>query len=463
MSARFKLAATLSCVVLAAMAGPASAAVPGIDSPGLDNPSAPTNETLFFHVIGLKEFPINTQPPIDAWTENASFGMTTFTSTCAPPGVPGGYTGRDYHTWYGFSTPGFVEYNNTADGLPRYHPERGLSYDVSLAGDTIDLHWFLSTQTGVPTIGGVPDPNAAPVVVPNVVVRGTMRAGSAIGNLSTYDDGTLVAMGDSAPATLAAQATSGAKWSTVDGLNVYEIVVPMTIKQATIPRLGGYTMRVDTFMPTPQCDDPATTGSFMPNLVKVHTSKDHRPHMDLQVTDPLKIEYMHPQFIGDDVVLHASVNSVFGNYDVDVGAAGLVASISGPTPATSLYKSAVVQRYHEHEHHTEAVDVAFVWPYQKDDAAQGTYAIKLAATNLQHTATALGLADFDIGSQFKVTRCGTTNSTQAADGQTACVDELQDGQGNALSGPTSKSPASGVALLAAGVALAAIVRRRRFS
>ena len=55
----------------------------------------------------------------------------------------------------------------------------------------------------------------------------------------------------------------------------------------------------------------------MPNAVKVHTDPDHRPRMELSIMDPIRLEYLHPQFVGDDLVIHTSMNSAWGNYDVN--------------------------------------------------------------------------------------------------------------------------------------------------
>ncbi|MFO1533129.1 MAG: hypothetical protein ABR562_05455 [Thermoplasmatota archaeon] len=446
--------------------GQAADAYPAI---GLANPEQSSNVTLYFHVNGFQEFPINTQPPADWYHQNAGVGLTTSSTSC---GHTNGAVDKEYHTSYGFSSPGYVEYNYTPDGTPRIHPERGLSYDIKFDGDGFNLYWYLSTQTGVPP-QPQGDPNAAPVVVPNVVVKATLRTGEKITvDDSGYNEGQLVAQGQTAPATLAMQGTTGARWLQVDGLNVYEFRVPMEVKSGTIPKDGGYSLRVDTFMDNPDCNDPSSSGYLMPNLVKIHTSKDYRPRMDVKVFVPIRIEYLHPQFIFDDLVVHTSMNSPWGNYDVDEFPGGIELAIEGPGTASpgacsvkdagkGCYRAAVVQRYHEHDHHTQAVDVSFVWPFAKDHAADGDYKVHLKVYNDQHTAFALATGQFTLGPVLKVTKCGGLESVSNADSNHNCVEELQAKSGEKITAPPQKSPGLQVLAVVAVLGVAGMAVRRK--
>ena len=451
--------AGLAAFAVLAFALPAHAE-PAYPVIGLANPEGSSNVTLYFHIIGFQQFPINTQPPADWYTEDAGIGITTSSTSCghlAPEG-----TSKEFHTTYGYSSPGYVEYNYTPDGKPQTHPERGLSYDIRFDGQSFSLYWYLSTQTGAPA-QPQGDPNTAPIVVPNVVVRATLRTGEKITvDDSGYNEGTIVAQGQTAPATLAMQATQGARWVQVGGLNVYEFKVPMTIASATIPKDGGYSLRVDTFIDNPECSDPAASGYVMPNLVKVHSSKDFRPRMEPRVFVPIRIEYMHPQFIMDDLVVHTSMNSPWGNYDVDETPGGIeltVQDASGKTAAPSLYRAALVQRYHVHDHHTEAVDVSFVWPFQKDHAPDGDYTIHLKAFNDQHTGEALATGKFTIGPVLSVVKCGGLTSVADAKSSDTCVDEVQNPDGSQAT-PAAKSPGLQVVAVLGTVAAVACARRR---
>jgi hypothetical protein len=426
---------------------------------GIANPTQSSNVTLYFHINGFQEFPINTQRPADWYNENAGVGITTSSSTCAglTKGTP---ANKEFHTSYGFSSPGYVEYDFTPDGKPRIHPERGLSYDIQFDGD-FNLYWYLSTQTGVPPQPQA-NPDTAPIVVPNVVVRATIRTGERITvDDSGYNEGAIIAQGQTAPATLALQATTGARWVQVNGVNVYEFVVPMSLKETVIPKDGGYSLRVDTFMDSPACNDP-TQGYLMPNLVKIHTSEALRPRMEPKVFVPVRIEYMHPQFIFEDLVVHTSMNSPFGNYDVDETEGGIelrILDAAGNPAAPGLFRAAVVQRFHEHDHHTEAVDVSYVWPFVKDGAKPGVYTVHLKVYNDQRTAAAYGTAKFEIGDTLKVTKCGTTDSISGAQAQESCVDELQNPDGSQATLQAKESP--GLQVVAAFLVLAVFAARRR--
>jgi len=108
-------------------------------------------------------------------------------------------------------------------------------------------------------------------------------------------------------------------------------------------------------------DNPACTqgvdAALMPNLVRIHSDAAHRPRMEFAVTNPIRIEALHPQFVGDDLVVHTSMNSVWGNYDVgevspytpDVTSDYISVGITGPrsdflATAGSLRAEALLRR-----------------------------------------------------------------------------------------------------------------------
>jgi len=462
------VAVPLLALAIAALVLPSAQAAAGYpDEPGFGNPLA-ANVTLFLHVNGFQEFPINTQRPSDQYHQDVGVGITTSSTGCgsATKGTP---ADREYDTWYGFSSPGLVEYNYTPDGRPYIHPERGLSDDVHLLGDTVVLHWYLSTQTGVPSQPQA-DPNQAPVPVPDVVVQATLRTGESVSaDLSGYNAGTLIAQGQTAPATLALAATQGATWQQVGGQNVYGFDVPLKVATPVIPKDGGFSLRVDAYLANPYCSDPAQ-GAPMPNLVRVHSSPEARPRMDVRVASPIHIDYLHPQFLGDDLVIHASVNAPWGNYDVDAAPQSLqlhILDAQGATVAQSLFRAAVVQRSHEHGAHTSPVDVAYIWPFHQENAPPGTYTVHLEASNLQRTATAYATAQFTIGDQLSVVGCGqgmqmasgTMAPAPASAAEQGCVQELQNPDGTPIQPVAKPSPAAsaGVLIVLTGVAL---LRRR---
>ncbi len=371
---------------------------------GIKNPSTSTPTTLYMHIDGIQDFPINTQQPDDRYQKGEAYGGATTSTSCTPELPTGSLTSNDFHTYYGYSTPGYVEYDFEENGGPRYHKERGISFDAKLdTSHASTVYWYLETQVsaGENSPGGQ-DPNTAPVVVPNVKVRATMRSGDdvSVGD-EAFNAGAVIARGESETLTLDPHNTGGE--GTVGaqpgpgGKHVYEFAVPLSFEGDTITRDESYNVRIDVYIDgIPGCEEPEN-GYFMPNLVRVHTSPEFRPRIDLAVMNPIRIEYIHPQFVGEELVIHTSMNSPWGNYDVDEQPGGITIGVDGPTPAASLARAAFVQRHHEHFFHQEPVDVTYVWPYKQDGAAKGVYHVNVEVWNDQHTALATGKAAFEIG------------------------------------------------------------------
>lgn len=445
---------------------------------GIANPTTPTPTTLYFHIIGHDDMPINTQSPQDNWTAQDALGLGTASSSCAGVGadVPDqGFVGQEHHTFYGYSSPSIVEYNYLENGKPRTHPERGLSYDVQIDNSAPwMLHWYLKTQAVASnTNAGGADPNSAPVVVPNVVVRATVRSGDgiSIGN-KAYNSGDIIAQGQSAPITLAGAATDQVNTdktgfegytAAADGSQIYGFALPLTINNPVIPKLTGYNVRIDVFMANPACSDPSNGGYVMANNVRIYSDKDHRPRMTLNVDNPIRIEYMHPEFVGDELVVHTAENSPWGNYDVNNQQGGVELHITGPGfegDPPHLARAAFVQRFHEHNFHTQAVDVTYAWAYKDDRAQLGTYTVTLTAKNLQETATAKGVTTFEIGKNgLVVQKCGQLEQGSGASAKAACTTEDQSLQGGIT---PKKSPGAGIVFGVGLLAVAALARRRVF-
>jgi hypothetical protein len=436
---------------------------------GITNPNASTPTTLYFHLINFQDFPINTQKPDDRYTDSSAIGLATNTLTCIPNPPVAGSPFQEFHRYYGYSSPSYVEYNFEQDGKPRTHPERGISYDAVIdQGAPFYLYWYLQTMTGAPSGGTPVSPDSAPVVIPNVVVKATIRAGDAISvDDKAYDSGPELVAGQTQPATIgggqvlpaAGQTTASPDVTFVGGAApngpyIYQFKVPMTVATPIIPRATGYNLRVDMYMDNPACVQP--DGKYMANLVKIHTSPQNRPRMEMALMDPIRLEYLHPQFVGDDLVIHTSMNSAWGNYDVnEQDPDGIQVSVTGPSPATSLAKAAIVQRTHEHYHHQEAVDITYVWPYKTDRAQNGLYTVDVKFMNDQRTATAEGVAQFEIGKGTVIGCGGVQEAAQKLNND--CASQVQkDGQAGG-----KKSPGLELVGVLGVVGAALAVARRR--
>jgi uncharacterized protein (TIGR03382 family) len=374
-------------------------AAPATAQVGIENPDLSTPTTLYFHLDAQQDFPINTQPPDDRYAKDDSRGLLAPTTSCIPdPSGQIGLVTQSFHTLYGFSTPGYVEYDFQEEGGPRIHPERGLAYDIEIdPGADANLYWYLRTRfAGGDSRLPADAVDDLPVVVPEVSVRATIRTGDdvSIGG-AAYNAGSLIAQGTSAPMLVAPDA-SNPHYIPDDGMHLYEFVVPLAIGAGSIPADEAFNIRVDVFMNIPGCEtDPDE--SLMLSQVDTHTSPEYRPRLDWSIMNPVAIEYIHPQFIGDQLLIHTAMSSPWGNYDVDETPGGIEVIVAGPSEARSLARTAFTQRHHEHGHHFEPVDVTYSWPYKLDGAQRGEYAIEVRARNDQGTGMAIGRALFEIG------------------------------------------------------------------
>lgn len=471
-----KPALPTAAVLLLMACAPAQAEV------GIDNPDASTPTSLYLHVIDFQDMPINTQVPDPSFSDSQAYSLGTTTLKCLDPVTndptglgygTGGQTSQVFHTAYGYSTPSYVEYDRIdANGKPRTHPERGISYDAVFdPAYPFVLEWYVAVYNGGGELDQVPTPT------PGIVVAATLRAGESVSvNDVAYDSGPTLAAGRTEPAILVpvpADGVGGAYGAdgaaheqvdflgAVDGKSLFRFRVPMAYEADRILRETGFNVRVDMFIDNPACQKPTDVGKeyVMPSTVAAYSSAEHRPRMDLAIMNPIRVEYLHPQFIGDELVVHAALNSVWGNYDVQEATAdGIQLSISGPSPVTKLAKVAFVQRYHDHYHHQEAVDVTYVWDYKADRAAPGVYTVNVRFTNDQGTATASASAEFEIGKggRNSVTGCGgVQESTQQLSED--CINTEVTANGGEAGQAPGVTPLAGVAALGL---VAAVLRRR---
>ena len=147
--------------------------------PGISNPTESTPTKLYFHLGANQDFPVNTQKPEPPFQRDDHAGVATSSLNCVPSNpVTDSLTQKRYTTYYGFSSPSYVEYNYSENGSPRIFPERGFSYDIHLdpaVAPSVD--WYLTTFAGAPS-GNIP--NVDPVL-PNVV-------DSVMGYWGAYND-----------------------------------------------------------------------------------------------------------------------------------------------------------------------------------------------------------------------------------------------------------------------------------
>lgn len=371
-------------------------------------PIQSTPTTLYFHVAGFQDFPINTQRPDENFTQQIVYGPGTSSLSCIQQTPT--TASQEYHTFYGFLSPGYVEYESIEQGKPRFHPERGISFDARFDPESpMLMHWFMEGQ--VTTLDLDPDPNRNAVPIPQVTVRATMRGGdlASIQN-QAFNAGDLLAQGQAGPFQLLGEQSSTVNGqasaathpmgtllvhTSPSGAPLYEFVVPMQQIAPSINHGIGANIRIDVYVDNPACNP--NQGKIMPNLVRAHTGKDFRPRIELAILNPLRIDTLHPEFLGDgSIAFHTAMNSPWGNYDIDEET-GIRLEVTGPTAPKSLALVDLVQRRHGHGRHAEAVEATYEWPYAADGALDGLYTVTLTVTNDQGTAQATAVTQFQIG------------------------------------------------------------------
>ena len=369
------------------------------------SPSMSVPTSLYFHIIGVQDFPINTQKPDDTWTDESSYGAATSTLTCLPAIPMVGATAQAYHTFYGYSSPGLVDYRMIQNGEPRIEAARGLGGDVHLDPSVpTTLHWFIAVGVGAP--------QGAPLPVPNVVLRTTWRVGDAISvDDVAYDSGTMIAQAQTDPVTLLGPqviTSSGAGSQQVKavgqegGLYIYEFTLPLKPAVDVIPQAEGFNVRVDMFLDNPACGG---SGSVMPDEVAIYTSPQFRPRLELAVKDPLWVVTMTPRLVGRDLVVAAQVASAWGRYDLDVDKAAF--TIAGPSEAKSIAPVPVLDPYErEANWWANPALMGWAWDTATDQPAGGHYTATLTVPDLQGTGHALASVGFEIGSPEKLPGVG---------------------------------------------------------
>ncbi len=440
---------------------PAAFAQTAPTEPGIYNPTTISTESkMYFHINGFQDFPINTQKPDDRYADRVEVGAATHSGCIADPAGAQHFTDRSYHTWYGYSSPSYVQYDVDENGEPRIHQERGLSYDIKFdSGTQPTFSWFLEGKAP----GNVEGTDASHPPIPNVIVRATIRQGDdiSVGN-AKFNDGAVVAIGQTEPVTLSGAMTQGNDnviAHQVGNTWIYEFTFPLSLEKQQIDKKESYNVRVDAFMDNPYCADPSAPkgGDYMfLNFALVHTSSDFRPMVKWNIMNPIMIEALHPQFVGDDLVVHTASNSPYGSYDVlgDLKSEqAMVLEIVGPSPAMTLDQVALVDHSlgHGPEEHFKAVAATWLWDYQADQAKDGKYTVTLRVQNDQQTAEAIAVATFEIGNG-KAKVCGR-NLGETED---TCIEPENANKAG------QDSPGIGVTAIAGLLGAAAVLARRRF-
>lgn len=386
----------------------------------------PIEVTMYHHVYNLLDkVPMNTQQ-MDAAVPDLGRGFLT--PTLETPAGPAPISTSN--SLYMYNSPGPVHYN-TSLKEPRFHPERGLAEDLRLAGSPMTVYWYMSADALETTVGDGPVGAGA---MPQLTVRATLRLGDDVGG--NLDAGEIISQGETVVDLVTEP--NGAPM---------EVVIPMEAPRIpVIPKEESFNLKVEWF----QVDDGGVR--YTDRQWNIHTGVNFPNRLVMTIENPLRINYVHPQPIGDrKIAFHTAFVTPFGNYDVDLDKLNFVIRDKDGNAVTpqSLQGPIIVQKEWVHNHHFEPVLATWVWNYREDSAAAGEYTIEVTTANYQSSAIADKAARFSIAERGK------------AVGFSSSGEEI-----SALDDPgeeTNDSPLGLAPILGALLTGAALVARRRRS
>ena len=411
-------------------------------APGIAPVEGPSPATLWVHLNSFQDAPMNTQVP-PAWhVEDRDIGLVQHSQGCYA--VPATHLlSETHHTTYAYLYPGAVHYVAPGEDEvagPRFSNGYGLGYDLRLdENSTPVVHWSLRTQTS--SASEVPG-EEAPIVVPRVVLRATLREGTDFAlDRSGFEAGERIAVGQTEPMELHPMLIDRhpeATYHQVDGLHVYDIQVPLQLEQTVVRADEGLNLRIDVIMDNPVCAAPEDDAYLMPDLVRHHSSDGHRPHIQLSILEPVRLRSLTPQFVGSDVVIHAQAESVWGSYDVvswdERGAArsppeALLRGADGTTPLELVAETLPGYHVHGPIRPSEQAAFAWIWRNAQSEAGPSGYTVDVTIPNDQATAAARGTAGFDVGAQ-------TLTACQLTEAGSVCMSSARPLDEQATPGPT---------------------------
>jgi len=393
---------------------------------GIDNPDAAANVTLFAHLIGRQDMPMNTQEPPATWSYTAGDGVVAHSQGCVD--VPGlGLVSNTHHTVYGYAAPTVVDYKG---GSPEATTQRGIHADLVFeTSRPLTLNWYLEPEW-------LPLADAdAPTVVPQVTVLATVRQGDAVSvNHVAMDSGPILAMGSTGPADFAGPATDHPDVA-YDGVYGVRVSLPFAQGAAMVGQDIGFNLRVDVFVTVPGCADPGSDAYAMPDWLRHHSSDGHRPRLDFTITQPVQVRSVLTRIVNGTLVAQALLDTPWGPYNLG----DVALSIAGPSPPRAL-----LQTEHEAEPYENFVGrrVAWTWDFTAENAQRGDYTLAVTAYDAQGAGPATATLPFRFG--------GDSTTCRVEDGGEALCHTVASSKG---------SPTLAPALIV--LALAALALRRR--
>ncbi len=345
---------------------------PDVNGPQPRTGDAASSAILYAHMLDLvNRAPLHLQAPSAAFEADLNRGFvmpTANTETGTPADVK---FSNNWFTW--FHSPGFVEFY---PGETRIHAEPGLAAEVRLAGDTINLYFYLSAHA-VPN--GNDDAFPGDVLDLGVLPQVAIYARTETGRHPFQ--GTLIAEGDTGEGDVA-NLLGGPGRATVVNVpgqpDIWEFQVPMKIKQRVIPSVwdgvAGFITSVNVYQVN-AAGVQATQADW-----RVHTGADTPPRLVLSHYGALRTVSVDVDRVRGDVYVTWQILSPWGSYDLDDASLGL--QLGHRDGTVELVRPIFVERSVDHDGHFKPTRVVF-----RVDGGDtgGDVTAKLVALNLQRT------------------------------------------------------------------------------
>lgn len=398
----------------------------------------------------LNMAPLNTQRPDDQREPDLNRGflmpvIDTNTGACAPPGSQ---TCADFHfknnEFTMFSSPGLVEY--LQEGW-RTHQEPGLADDAEIAADTFNLYWYMSSYA-VPQGSSTSGSGATTKVgaVPQVGVYARMETGrfkfrgDLIADNNRNDDPN--------------GGTRKNLISAPNGNDVYEFVVPMTVKSKIIPSAdtkNGFIVFIRPYQIQGSADDNPNV-QFMQSDWRVRTGPNFPPRVVIPILKPMSTRATQLNIFEDRMFVRWSFTADFGSYDMRDNSLQLVSTGQGKIDSKAI-DFIILKRSVDHDGHFKPVNATWAIDYLNFPLEDGSYELTASIVNLQETY----LLEHKFA--FNVVK-GVPDVPRIGAGAAGAG-----GQGGAGAAQSKGGDAPGIELLpllgAIGVAAAVAVRRRK--
>jgi hypothetical protein len=388
-------------------------------------PDVSTPTTLYFHIFDtFNRFVINTQPMNTDFFDVGGTNNPTLSEgpwTAGTDAAPVGLGPWDLNTIYGTSTPGPVEYAFIENGKPRIHPEHGIAKTVVIDdGVTPEVTMYLDLRDVIGT-------NGLPSITSDFSLEITLQEGDDTSRDAQLDQGkdimhgkqtftlvdasahpseaiydlsywvfymTMVASGnsvDQVPESASGSANTifnggmnmpdGSKLVAPEEDGILALKVPLEFMgEAVIPKSEAYNVRLDWY----QMDEAFGPDAFATGYMRLFSGeggdgsiKQH--HLDMNIMNPVYVEFIHPQVAAGTLLIHAGVNSPWGTYDIDADSVEL--TIEGPSKPRVL-KQLVNQNQNVHGLHDQAAAITYLWDFRGEEAAEGDYDICISVKNL---------------------------------------------------------------------------------